>query len=167
MIVGERALDRGQPVTVEIRVRGRVQGVGFRPVVWRLARSLGLAGDVRNDANGVLVRVGGSEKAIATFLERMERDQPPLGRIDQVEVRAYCGGVPEEFCIVDSVGGMARTQVTPDAAICPDCASEILDPFARRYRYAFTNCTHCGPRLSIVRGVPYDRANTTMAPFVM
>ncbi|MBO0751838.1 MAG: carbamoyltransferase HypF [Bradyrhizobiaceae bacterium] len=163
----EEVPPRGQPLTVEIRVRGRVQGVGFRPAVWRLARSLGLAGDVRNDADGVLVRVGGSAAAVATFLDRMEREQPPLGRIDHVEVRPHGGGVPKEFSIVDSVGGTVRTQVTPDAAICSQCAAEILDPLARRYRYAFTNCTHCGPRLSIVRGIPYDRARTTMAPFVM
>lgn len=167
MSIREPVMGRTQPVTVEIRVRGRVQGVGFRPTVWRLARSLGLAGDVRNDADGVLVRVGGSETAIATFIERMEREPPPLGRIDHVETRAHFGHVPDEFCIVDSVGGVARTQVTPDAAVCPECAREILDPFARRYRYAFTNCTHCGPRFSIVRSIPYDRGNTTMAAFVM
>jgi hydrogenase maturation protein HypF len=170
--VMEQLLERGfsereRPVTVEIRVRGRVQGVGFRPTVWRLARSLGLAGDVRNDADGVLVRVGGPEGAIATFIERMEREPPPLGRIDHIETRVHFGRMPEEFCIVDSVGGAARTQVTPDAAICPECAKEILDPFARRYRYAFTNCTHCGPRFSIIRSIPYDRGNTTMAAFVM
>jgi hydrogenase maturation protein HypF len=162
-----RAIEQPQPVTVEIRVRGRVQGVGFRPAVWRLARSLGLAGDVRNDADGVLVRVGGSAEAIAAFIERMEREQPPLGRIDHVETRALFGRVPDEFCIVDSVGGTARTQVTPDAGICPECTKEIVDPFARRFRYAFTNCTHCGPRFSIVLGIPYDRGNTTMAAFVM
>jgi hydrogenase maturation protein HypF len=167
MSVREPVLERAQPITVEIRVRGRVQGVGFRPTVWRLARSLGLAGDVRNDADGVLVRVGGTADTITTFIERMEREQPPLGRIDYVETRAHFGRVPEEFCIVDSVGGVARTQVTPDAAICPECAREILDPFSRRYRYALTNCTHCGPRFSIVRSIPYDRGNTTMAAFVM
>jgi hydrogenase maturation protein HypF len=159
--------DGAQRVTIEIRVRGRVQGVGFRPSVWRLAHSLGLAGDVRNDADGVLVRVSGSEDVVATFLERMEREYPPLCRIDHVETRTHSGRVPEEFCIVDSVGGVARTQVTPDAAICPACAKEILDPFARRYRYAFTNCTHCGPRFSIVRNIPYHRDNTTMAAFAM
>lgn len=167
MSLREPLMEREQPITVEIRVRGRVQGVGFRPAVWRLARSLGLAGDVRNDADGVLVRVGGAEGAIATFIDRMEREPPPLGRIDYVETRACFGRVPEEFCIVDSVGGDARTQVTPDAAVCPGCAREILDPFARRYRYAFTNCTHCGPRFSIVRSIPYDRGNTTMAAFTM
>jgi hydrogenase maturation protein HypF len=167
MSLHESVVEEEQPVTVEIRVRGRVQGVGFRPTVWRLARSLGLAGDVRNDADGVLVRVGGAGGAVATFIDRMEREPPPLGRIDQVETRTCLGRVPEEFCIVDSAGGDARTQVTPDAAVCPACASEILDPFARRHRYAFTNCTHCGPRFSIVRSIPYDRGNTTMAAFVM
>jgi hydrogenase maturation protein HypF len=167
MSLHESVVEGEQPVTVEIRVRGRVQGVGFRPTVWRLAHSLGLSGDVRNDADGVLVRVGGAAGAVATFIARMERGPPPLGRIDHVEIQACSGRLPEEFCIVDSVGGDARTQVAPDAAVCPACAREILDPSARRYRYAFTNCTHCGPRFSIVQSIPYDRGNTTMAAFVM
>ena len=116
-----------------------------------------------NDADGVLVRVGGNSGAIARFLERMESERPPLGRIDQVETRPFCGDLPREFRIAESVGGAAHTQVTPDAAICKECAAEVLDPFARRYRYPFTNCTHCGPRLSIVTSIPYDRAQTTMA----
>ena len=156
-----------QADAVEIRVRGRVQGVGFRPTVWRIARELGLIGEVLNDADGVLVRVGGNSGAIARFLERMESERPPLGRIDQVETRPFCGDLPREFCIAESVGGAAHTQVTPDAAICKECAAEVLDPFARRYRYPFTNCTHCGPRFSIVTNIPYDRAQTTMAVFPM
>ncbi len=105
----------------------------------RLARSLGLAGDVRNDADGVLVRVGGTASAVANFVARTEREPPPLGCIDHVDTQACSGRLPDEFCIVDSVGGDAHTQVTPDAAVCAACAREILDPLARRYRYAFTN----------------------------
>jgi hydrogenase maturation protein HypF len=152
---------------VEIRVRGRVQGVGFRPTVWRLAREHGLAGEVLNDCDGVLVRVGGSIKAIADFVAQMWREPPPLGRIDRIETRAFSGALPVEFVIAESGGGAAHTQVTPDAAICEACAREVQDPFERRYRYPFTNCTHCGPRFSIVTGIPYDRAQTTMAAFPM
>ena len=152
---------------VEIRVRGRVQGVGFRPTVWRLAREHGLCGEVLNDCDGVLVRVGGSTKAIADFIARMWREPPPLGRIDRIETQAFSGSLPSEFVIAESEGGAAHTQVTPDAAICEACAREVQDPFERRYRYPFTNCTHCGPRFSIVTGIPYDRAETTMAPFPM
>ena len=162
-----RPIPEEQAGAVEIRVRGRVQGVGFRPTVWRIARELGLMGEVLNDADGVLVRLGGSSGAIARFLERMESERPPLGRIDQVETRPFGGDLPREFRIAESVGGTAHTQVTPDAATCKECAAEVLDPFARRYRYPFTNCTHCGPRFSIVTGIPYDREQTTMAVFPM
>ena len=154
-------------VAVEIRVRGRVQGVGFRPTVWRFARELELSGEVFNDADGVLVRVGGSARAIDDFLARMEREPPPLARIDHIETQAFTGALPSQFRIAESLPGEAHTQVAPDAAICAACAREITDPFERRFRYPFANCTHCGPRLSIVTGIPYDRVNTKMAPFAM
>jgi len=162
-----RPIAEGEVTAVEIRVRGRVQGVGFRPTVWRLAREHGLSGEVLNDADGVLVRVGGSAQAIADFVARMHREPPPLGRIDQVEIRDFAGELATEFRIAESVGGTTHTQVTPDAGVCPECAREVLDPFERRFRYPFTNCTHCGPRFSIVTGVPYDREQTTMATFAM
>ncbi|MGA2290833.1 carbamoyltransferase HypF [Bradyrhizobium sp.] len=154
-------------VSIEIRVRGRVQGVGFRPTVWRYARELALSGEVLNDSSGVLVRAFGPEAAIAALVERIEREPPPLARIDGIETHPYCGDLPTEFMIAESLAGDAHTQVAPDAGICPDCAQEIANPFERRYRYPLANCTHCGPRLSIVNGIPYDRANTTMAPFAM
>lgn len=160
-------LAKGQTTAVEIRVRGRVQGVGFRPTVWRFAREAGLPGEVLNDADGVLVRVGGTTRDIADFIARMHHEPPPLGRIDRIEITEYAGDLPNEFCIAESVGGAIHTQVTPDAAVCAACAKESLDPFERRYRYPFTNCTHCGPRFSIVTGIPYDRAQTTMAPFAL
>jgi len=156
-----------QFVAMEIRVRGRVQGVGFRPTVWRIARELGLAGEVLNDCEGVLARVGGSPGAVEDFIARLEREPPPLARIDEIEVRAFDGALPSEFRIAESLAGDAHTEVAPDAAICAACAQEIVDPFQRRFRYPFANCTHCGPRLSIVKGIPYDRANTTMSPFAM
>jgi hydrogenase maturation protein HypF len=167
MNLHRRVAARSRPVAIEIRVRGRVQGVGFRPTVWRYARELGLVGEVLNDGDGVLVRVGGNQAAVAAFIHRIEHEPPPLARIESVETRAYGGALPTEFCVAESAGGVAHTQVTPDAAICSACVQEIVDPLARRYRHAFANCTHCGPRLSIVYAIPYDRANTTMAPFVM
>ncbi|KAF0212624.1 MAG: (NiFe) hydrogenase maturation protein HypF [Methylocystaceae bacterium] len=150
---------------LEFRVRGRVQGVGFRPAVWRMARELGLAGEVLNDGEGVLLRVSGDPSRVAALLRRIERDPPPLAHIDSIERLRYSGELPQEFRIAESIGGPARTQVAPDAALCGACAAELRDPNERRYRYPFTNCTHCGPRLSIVTAIPYDRATTTMAPF--
>jgi hydrogenase maturation protein HypF len=154
-------------VAMEIRVRGRVQGVGFRPTVWRIARELDLAGEVLNDGEGVLVRVRGSPGAVEDFIVRLESEPPPLARIDEVQAHAFAGPVPSEFRIAESLAGDAHTEVAPDTAICVACAQEIVDPFRRRFRYPFANCTHCGPRLSIVKTIPYDRANTTMSPFAM
>jgi hydrogenase maturation protein HypF len=153
------------PVALEIRVRGRVQGVGFRPAVHRLACELGLSGEVWNDAAGVLIRASGPAAAMASFVARIEREPPPLARIETVETRAYAGPVGPEFRIVESAAGAARTQIAPDAAVCADCARDVTDPLGRRFRYPFTTCTHCGPRLTIVTGVPYDRPQTTLAPF--
>jgi hydrogenase maturation protein HypF len=157
----------GDPVSAEIRVRGRVQGVGFRPTVWLYARKLKLAGDVCNDANGVLIRAFGSEAAINALISRIRREPPPLARIDAIETQPCYSELPDQFVVAESVAGDAHTQVAPDAAICRACADDMTSPFRRRYRYPFTNCTHCGPRLSIVNGIPYDRASTTMAPFAL
>src|SRR3984957_11685064 len=154
-------------VCIEIRVRGRVQGVGFRPTVWCYARELSLTGEVLNDAAGVLIRARGREVAVAALIDRLRREPPPLARIDTIESHPYSGDLPSEFTIAPSAGGDAHTQVAPDAGVCRACAEEIANPFERRFRYPFTNCTHCGPRLSIVTGIPYDRARTTMAPFGM
>ncbi|MBI1418271.1 MAG: carbamoyltransferase HypF [Limimaricola sp.] len=149
-----------------IRVRGQVQGVGFRPFVWQLARRMGLAGDVLNDAAGVLIRVAGPDHA--TFVAALRDNAPPLARIDAIEVRDHLFTLPpKDFVIAPSGGGVAATRVTPDAATCPACLAEIADPAARRFGYAFTNCTHCGPRFSILAALPYDRANTSMAGFAM
>ena len=154
--------------TVEIRVRGTVQGVGFRPTVWRLARENNLVGHVLNDSSGVLIRTTGEQARIARFVRSLESDPPPLSRIEGVEIQRLAEVVEfNDFVIAASAGGETRTNVTADAATCPACRAEVLDPHERRHRYPFTNCTHCGPRLSIVEGVPYDRARTTMAAFAM
>ena len=150
---------------LEIRVRGRVQGVGFRPKIWHIARELGLAGEVLNDSDGVLLRVGGDRARLAAFLDGIESDLPPLARVDSIETRSYSGPLTSEFRITESSSSRARTQIAPDAAICAACRSELGDRNDRHYRYPFTSCTHCGPRLSIVTAIPYDRAATTMAPF--
>jgi len=148
----------------QIRVRGQVQGVGFRPFVWQLARARGLRGVVLNDAEGVLVRVAG---ALGDFAEALRRDAPPLARVDAVEVSAALfDKLPEGFEIIASGAAGAETRVTPDAATCPACLAEIRAEGPRR-GYAFTNCTHCGPRFTILQSLPYDRARTTMAPFEM
>ncbi len=156
-----------------IRVRGLVQGVGFRPNVWRLAHRHGLRGWVANDAEGVCIRACGSSDAVDDFVRALSLEAPPLARVDAIE-RASVEGLDDdtEFRIVASHTGEAnnrivRTGVVPDAASCAECVREVFDPFTRRYRYPFTNCTHCGPRLSIVDAIPYDRSATTMRAFTM
>lgn len=159
-----------RPTGLRVRVKGLVQGVGFRPFVWRLAREEELAGHVLNDAEGVLVEIRGASGAAERFLRRLRSECPPLARIDEVVTSVsddLSGALPREFEIVSSVSGAVATGIVPDAATCPDCVRETLDPSDRRFGYAFTNCTHCGPRLSIISAIPYDRANTSMAPFVM
>src|SRR5881394_2804474 len=153
--------------TVEIRVRGTVQGVGFRPTVWRLACDEGLVGEVLNDGFGVLIRTTGNSGAISQFLTRLHTEAPPLSQIEGVETQVLSLLDYEDFRIAESISGENCTRVTPDAAICVACRDEVLDATERRYGYPFANCTHCGPRFSIVKEVPYDRANTTMADFPM
>ncbi len=156
------------PQARRIRVTGRVQGVGFRPTVWRLARECGLAGDVRNDAGGVLIHAWGSSQALDIFMARLRDEAPPLAHIESIEAQTIAtGAAPAAFTIAGSEGGMVRTGVVADAATCPACRADILDPSNRRYRYPFTNCTHCGPRLSIIRAVPWDRATTSMSAFAL
>ncbi|MCF4966052.1 carbamoyltransferase HypF [Nostoc sp. CMAA1605] len=154
--------------TEEIRVRGNVQGVGFRPTVYRLAKACGLRGDVCNDGEGVLIRVAGDETELTEFVTRLQSECPPLAKITELVRTPYPGELNfDDFVISGSVSGVAKTQISPDAATCPQCQQEISDPFSRFYRYPFTNCTHCGPRLSIIRAIPYDRCNTSMSAFVM
>ncbi|MEI4473045.1 carbamoyltransferase HypF [Frigidibacter sp. MR17.24] len=151
-------------MAVRIRVRGQVQGVGFRPFVWQLARAHALSGHVLNDPEGVLIV---ADRAPEAFLRALGAEAPPLARIDAVEIAETDEPVPGgAFTIAASRGQGSETRVTPDAATCPACAAEIREP-GRRQGYAFTNCTHCGPRFTILRGLPYDRARTTMARFAL
>ncbi|MBI2299801.1 MAG: carbamoyltransferase HypF, partial [Armatimonadetes bacterium] len=149
-------------------MRGLVQGVGFRPFAWRLAHELGLGGSVLNHSGGVTIEVEGPGERVARFQERLAAELPPPGRVDAVETTALPLTGETAFRIAESEGrGGAVALVLPDVATCPECRREIFDPGDRRWGYAFTNCTHCGPRFSIVADVPYDRANTTMRGFVM
>ncbi|HUV90913.1 MAG TPA: carbamoyltransferase HypF [Anaerolineae bacterium] len=151
-----------------ISVCGVVQGVGFRPFVYRLAHECGLAGWVLNHSGGVEIEVEGPPAALETFIRDLEAKAPPLARIEGIEV----AGVPPvggtTFEIRRSVAAEGRYPlISPDIATCPDCLRELLDPADRRYRYPFTNCTNCGPRFTIIADVPYDRPLTTMRDFVM
>ena len=160
-------LQSTEPTSAEwIRVRGLVQGVGFRPTVWRLARQCGLRGSVANDGQGVNIHVCGSAASISDFVESLVSQAPPLARIEHVE-RQPTDALPAEaeFRIVPSRATPVHTGIVPDAATCRACQQEIAEPGARRHRYPFTNCTHCGPRLSIIEAIPYDRRETTMRAF--
>jgi hydrogenase maturation protein HypF len=155
-------------VRTRARVQGTVQGVGFRPFVYRLALEEGLAGYVLNDEQGVLLEVQGSAAAVERFMSRLQRETPPLAVIDHVLTDAVEPGSGSAFEILTSrQAGRPDALITPDTATCADCLAELLDPADRRYRYPFINCTNCGPRLTIVLGVPYDRALTTMSRFAM
>ncbi|WP_148996834.1 acylphosphatase, partial [Shigella sonnei] len=148
---------------VQLRIRGKVQGVGFRPFVWQLAQQLNLHGDVCNDGDGVEVRLREDPE---TLLVQLHQHCPPLARIDSVEREPYIWSqLPTEFTIRQSAGGAMNTQIVPDAATCPACLAEMNTPGERRYRYPFINCTHCGPRFTIIRAMPYDRPFTVMAAF--
>ncbi|MDQ6750354.1 MAG: carbamoyltransferase HypF [Actinomycetota bacterium] len=151
---------------VRARVEGTVQGVGFRPFVYRLASELDLAGFVLNDTRGVLLEVEGADSAVERFLERLVAEPPPLARIERVRPEELAAEGAPGFEIVHSdATGEASAPVSPDSATCADCLAELRDPADRRHRYPFINCTNCGPRFTIVRGVPYDRPLTTMAGF--
>ncbi|MHB8658399.1 MAG: carbamoyltransferase HypF [Solirubrobacteraceae bacterium] len=154
---------------VEVRVRGTVQGVGFRPFVFRLARELGLDGFVLNDASGVVIELEGAGPALAAFLARLGSEAPRLAVVEEVVSSALAPtGLATGFEIVASPrAGVPEAAVTPDSATCERCRQELFDPGDRRFRYPFINCTDCGPRFTIVRGIPYDRPFTTMAGFTM
>ncbi len=151
----------------EIRIRGLVQGVGFRPFVWKLAARFGIRGEVRNDGEGVLIRACGER--MEAFIRAIAEEPPPLSRTAGMERRPLEAAAADwgGFAIVASETGARHTGVTPDAATCPACRAEIVDPAERRHGYAFANCTDCGPRFSIIEAIPYDRAATTMRHFVM
>ena len=152
----------------KIEISGLVQGVGFRPFVYKLAHRYRLKGYVQNSSGGVTVEVEGDPHAIEAFSAALKTELPPLARIDQFDSRdnAYAGYVT--FTITDSDEiDVKSVPVLPDIAVCDRCLSEMNDPNNRRYRYPFINCTDCGPRYSIVETVPYDRPNTSMRFFTM
>ncbi len=152
----------------EISIRGIVQGVGFRPFVYSLARRYALAGHVRNDAEGVHIEVEGDPDGLDLFLRSVEEEAPPLAVVEAVAWRPLVVLGESEFRIEESREGVERRAlVSPDVATCEECLRELFDPDDRRYRYPFINCTNCGPRFTITRSVPYDRAMTTMARFTM
>jgi hydrogenase maturation protein HypF len=154
--------------TEEIRISGTVQGVGFRPTVYRIAKDLKLKGNVCNDGEGVLIRVSGNQKSIETFIKRIQLESPPLANINELKrIPSQQELVFNDFVISGSINTAIKTQIAFDAATCENCKQEIFDPLSRYYRYPFTNCTHCGPRLSIINAIPYDRYNTSMAMFAM
>jgi hydrogenase maturation protein HypF len=157
-----------QIVRLRIAIRGAVQGVGFRPFIYRLATSMGLAGWVNNTSQGVFIEAEGSHEHLRRFLLRIEAERPPRSFVQSLESALLepVGYTTFEVRHSDECG--AKTAfVLPDIAICSDCLAEIFDPTNRRYRYPFTNCTNCGPRFSIIEALPYDRANTTMRHFAM
>jgi hydrogenase maturation protein HypF len=152
----------------EVLVRGVVQGVGFRPFVYRIALEEGLAGSIGNDTGGVTIEVEGPESRVKSFLDRLRTEAPPLSRIDSITSRQIAPIGELGFQIIASeVHGQVSTGIPADAATCPDCLRELLDPGDRRYRYPFLNCTNCGPRFTITRRIPYDRPQTSMAQFKM
>jgi len=151
-----------------IQIRGIVQGVGFRPFVYQLARRSGVGGRVRNDSMGVAIDAFGRDDALDSFLAHIESDAPPAARVREVEWVAIPFESIDDFEIAASAEADVRNVSIPaDLSICDDCLGEIFDPLDRRYHYAFTNCTNCGPRYSIARDIPYDRQHTTMAGFRM
>jgi hydrogenase maturation protein HypF len=150
-----------------ITVEGVVQGVGFRPFVYALAARHGLAGWVRNTASAVEIEVEGPPGAIEAFVGDLRDERPPLAHVEQLREAAALPQGRDAFEIEQSLEGDGFQPVSPDVATCPACLREIMDPRDRRSGYAFTNCTDCGPRFTIIRSVPYDRRNTTMAGFTM
>nr|MBC8379875.1 carbamoyltransferase HypF [Planctomycetota bacterium] len=158
---------------IQITIQGRVQGVGCRPFIYRLAVELGVTGIVRNDTQGVRIEVQGSQGQLDVFVTRLADETqdgyPALMKVGQCDEEAIDVMEGEEgFRIIESdTTGTPVSQVTPDCATCPACLNEMKDPSDFRYRYPFINCTHCGPRYSIVKTIPYDRPHTTMSEFAM
>ena len=159
----------GDPGVQRVRVviRGAVQGVGFRPFVYRLAEELGLQGWVNNSPHGVFVEAEGSRELLDSFLAKLRDEKPAISFIQSFESTFLEPAGYGSFEIRKSSGGAKTALIMPDLTTCPDCRREIFDPGDRRYRYPFTNCTNCGPRFSIIEALPYDRPNTTMKRFVM
>jgi hydrogenase maturation protein HypF len=161
-------LSQSKPERLRIVIRGAVQGVGFRPFVYRLATEMNLSGWVSNSPQGVFLEVEGAPGALRSFLVRVEKERPPRSSIQSLESSFLAPTGFRSFEIRPSDHSGERTAlVLPDIATCADCLRDVFDPADRRYLYPFTNCTNCGPRFSIIQALPYDRPNTTMARFAM
>ena len=155
-------------VGTRIHVTGIVQGVGFRPFVYNRALQHGLTGWVCNTSAGVDIEVNGEPDIIRSFIQSLQNDAPPLARIDSLDSYLIPADHFDSFEIVQSRSVSDAFQpISPDIGICPDCLRELFDPADRRYRYPFINCTNCGPRLTIIDEIPYDRPNTNMRDFKM
>ena len=153
---------------LKVALRGAVQGVGFRPFVFRIAEELKLTGWVNNSPQGVFIEIEGSRAVLEKFILRLEAEKPPHSSIQSLESSWLDAVGYRRFEIRPSeIGGSKSAHVLPDIATCSDCLREIFDPANRRFRYPFTNCTNCGPRFSIIEALPYDRANTSMRGFKM
>ena len=160
--------EQAPPRHVRVEIAGIVQGVGFRPFLHRLAQRLHLTGWARNTPAGVELALAGEPESVEAFLHTVRTAPPPLAVVEDVTAQPLAGPARYDgFAILPSTAGAAATLAAPDLAPCPACEKELADPAGRRYRYPFTNCTDCGPRFSILRALPYDRANTTMAGFAM
>jgi len=152
----------------QIRVCGVVQGVGFRPFIYRLACEHDLKGWVRNTSGSVEIEVEGDEASLDSFLKDLESKAPPMARIEKLEATFHPAKGYEGFEICPSLSQEGKYQlVSPDIATCEDCRKEIFSPPDRRFHYPFTNCTNCGPRFTIIKDIPYDRPQTTMRQFKM
>jgi hydrogenase maturation protein HypF len=155
------------PVRRQLEVSGIVQGVGFRPFVFRLAKNQHLTGTIRNTSAGVTIEIQGAAQAVDRFTASLPIEAPALARITSITTREVSVRDEVDFRIISSQTTATRTLISPDIASCPDCLHELFELSDRRYRYPFTNCTNCGPRFTIVRNIPYDRASTSMAEFAM
>ncbi|GFP23392.1 hydrogenase maturation protein HypF [Candidatus Hakubella thermalkaliphila] len=151
-----------------IRIKGIVQGVGFRPFVYQLAKRHGLAGWVSNTSQGVLIEAEGEKEELTAFVQALSREAPPQAVVKSVNWESH---PPADFCdftIRESIKKEGQfVLISPDIATCAECLIELFDPADRRYRYPFINCTNCGPRFTIIEEIPYDRASTTMKNFTM
>jgi hydrogenase maturation protein HypF len=152
---------------LHLAIQGIVQGVGFRPFVYRLAKEIKLVGWVNNSTEGVFIEVEGTQPQLETFLRRLETEHPTRSQIQNIKTSWLKPQGFETFEIIASKSGKKTAIVLPDLATCPDCLREIFDPNNRRYHYPFTNCTNCGSRYSIIEALPYDRIHTTMKAFSM
>lgn len=153
--------------TVVLKIYGRVQGVGFRPFVYRLAKELNLKGYVLNSSSGVEIALQGKKEVIDQFIDKLKKEAPPLSKIEKIENNVIDLEEYKDFKILESRKDEGFNLISPDIAICDDCLTELFDPNDRRFRYPFINCTNCGPRYTIIEDLPYDREKTTMKVFKM